>query len=307
MNIGGTHAMSGKFEVQALSTVVIQVEPISAQTMEEVNANVDQLLRWMEKAVNGFPGLDILVTSEMALQGAGPFMDDILLDIDGPELQRIKDKCRDLQIWAVVNPLLKAFEGEKCCNVAMLINDNGEVAMCYSKMNPWLPAEHSAPGHKCPVVDGPKGAKIGIIICADGDYPEAWREPAANGANIIIRVSHYMAPWDQAWEITNKAGAYFNQCYVVAANAVGIDEAYTFGGRSMILNPDGTIIVEAAKGIPWMIKADLYPQIVDHIRIERANHNFTWSYCHRGAAHPDYAGRGVSLGEYNAYRLKSDI
>lgn len=44
MNIGSTHAMSGKFEVQALSVVAIQVAPISAQTMEDVNKNIDQLI-----------------------------------------------------------------------------------------------------------------------------------------------------------------------------------------------------------------------------------------------------------------------
>jgi len=45
MNIGSTHAISGKFEVEAMSTVCIQVPPISAQTMEDVNKNVDTL-KW---------------------------------------------------------------------------------------------------------------------------------------------------------------------------------------------------------------------------------------------------------------------
>ncbi len=125
--------------------------------------------------------------------------------------------------------------------------------------------------------------RLATIICADGDYPEIWREAADDGANVIIRVSHYMAPWDKAWEITNKAMAYTTQCYVVGANSVGIDECYSYFGRSMILNPDGTILTEAPMGLPWLIKADLYPSIVSRNE-QRVTSNF--SGLTSTAAHP---------------------
>lgn len=37
MNIGGTHAIGGKFEVEALSVVVSQFAAIDAQNIEDVN------------------------------------------------------------------------------------------------------------------------------------------------------------------------------------------------------------------------------------------------------------------------------
>jgi amidase/formamidase len=70
----------------------------------------------------------------------------------------------------------------------------------------------------------------------------------------------------------------------------------------MILNPDGTIICEAPLGLPWMIKADIYPQIVDQIRKEAVTSNFPWSFKNRGAAHPDFAGQGDGLDKYTTYR-----
>lgn len=292
MNIGSTHAISGKFEVEALSVVCVQVAPISAQTMDDVNKNVDQLIEWMDKASAGFPGFDMFISPECGLQGFGPIWSEVCVDLDGPEIQRLKDKCKELGVYGAFNPLVRDLDGRKGCNTAIIINDKGELIHKYVKINPWIPGEPTYPGCECPVVDGPKGSRLATIICADGDYPESWRKAAVNGANVIIRLSHYMAPWDNAWEITNKAGAYCNQIYVVTANSVGVDEAYSYFGRSMILNPDGTIICQAPMGVPWMIKADIYPQIIDQIRKEAVTSSFIWTHENRGASHPDYAGKG---------------
>lgn len=298
MNIGSTHGITGKLEVEALSVVSIQTAPISAQTMDDVNKNIDNILNFMDKAIGGFPGVDLIVTIECGLQGFGPDFAKILIDYDGPEIKRLKDKCQELGVWGIFNPIFKEFEGRKCCNTAIMINNNGEIVHNYVKMNPWTPGEPTYPGWSCPTTPGPKGSRIATIICADGDYPEIWRAAADDGANVIVRVSHYMAPWDKAWEITNKAMAYTTQCYVVTANSVGIDECYSYFGRSMILNPDGTILTEAPMGLEWLIKADLYPAIVSHAHNQRVTSNFQWTHNHRGAAHPDFAGDGCGLDEY---------
>lgn len=302
MNVGGFHVIGGKKEVETLSVVAVQVAPISSQTMEDVNKNVDQLINYMEKAACGFPGFDLFVSPECALQGFHPTKwSDVLVDLDGPEIQRLKDKCKELEVWGVFNPLVRQEGGKAGANTAIIINDKGEIVHKYVKANPWIPGEATYPGWEVPVTPGPKGSKIATIICADGDYPEIWREAAYNGANVIIRVSHYMAPWDNGWYITNRAGAYCNQSYVVAANSVGIDECYSYFGWSMILNPDGTIITEAPKGIPWMIKADIYPQLVDQIR-EKCVSNFIYSFRHRGASCKDFDGLGDTKCPYNAYK-----
>ena len=84
-------------------------------------------------------------------------------------------------------------------------------------------------------------ADHGFVCARSVPYPSGWRrEAAVQGANVIIRPTHYMDPWQNAWEITNKSGAYFNQVYVVAVNCSGTAENENFScfGRSMILGPD---------------------------------------------------------------------
>lgn len=289
-HIGSTYVYGGKIkDAEALSIVGIQLPSISATSMDDVDRNIDIELGWMDRAVAGFPGLDIVVFTECGLQGYHPvkwkevlFENDLRAD---ERFARLREKCKELEIWGVFNPLRKHEEHPRrnAYNTCVIVNADGEIVHQYNKVNPWSPVEPSFPGSEVPVTDGPKGSRLATIICSDGDYPEIWRECAFNGANIIIRVSAYMSPFETAWELSNRCSAYQNQCYVVAVNAVGVNESFSFFGRSMIVNPDGAVEVEAPRGLPWMIKANIYPKIVDQLRRQHVVSNFLYLFRHRGA------------------------
>ncbi len=171
----------------------------------------------------------------------------------------------------------------------------------YAKMNPWIPTERHYPGWECPVTPGPKGSKIATIVCADGDYPEIWREAAYNGANVIVRITHYMNPWEEAWKLTNRCAAYCNQVYVIGANCYGVEHACAAFGDSMIINPDGNIITEAPMMCPYVLKADLYPGLVDKLHESSVTNTFLYSFRHRGASCRDFGGHGQTKNQYHAY------
>ncbi len=301
MNIGSTHAIEGKFEVEALSVVISQFAAVDAQNLEDVDQNTDRIIEDMERAAYAFPGYDLFVTQECCFQGFSRVVEEAVIDLSGPQIGRICEKCRELGVWAVINPFLKMVDGKPVCNTVLMINDSGEIVHKYVKMNLWIPNETAYPGWNVPVTAGPKGSRIATIICADGDYPEIWREAAYKGANVIIRVAHYPAPWDRGWKLSNCASAYFNQCYVVGCNSVGNDNFFSYFGNSMVVNPDGTIITEAPLGQEWLFKADLYPQIIDKMREKGSTNNFLYAFNHRGASNPELLGFGDPVCRYDAY------
>ena len=294
-NNNNVYGLPGKFECEAMCVVMVQFDPITADTIEDVNKNTDTICEWIDRAVCGYPNLDLVVTQECAFQGCGPNFKNALMSIDGPQIKRIQAQCAEYGIWAIINPILDEVDGHKACNTTLMINDKGEIVHKYVKWNPWTPAEPTAPGWMMPVTPGPKGSKIATIICYDGDFPEMWREAALQGANVIIRTSHAMAPVEDVWELTNHTAAYCNQCYVIAVNAVGTDCAYTYFGRSMACGPDGRVITEAPTGIPWITKVDIFPGLVDFLQEKAPAGSFLYAVRHRSSAHPETNGKGADM------------
>jgi len=74
-------------------------------------------------------------------------------------------------------------------NIAYFIDDKGEILGTYVKKNLWGPTEraHITSSARQPhtVIDTPLG-KVGLLICWDMAFPEAFRELISQGAKIII-------------------------------------------------------------------------------------------------------------------------
>jgi len=133
----------------------------------------------------------------------------------------------------------------------------------YRKVNTWIPFEvHSSPqdleGYDeplFPVADTPIG-RIGCAICYDWLFPEAIRQLAANGAEVLIRVSAYMDPWGATepmdwWTVVNRCRAMENTAFVVAANqgaSLKHYPPYSWPGGSQIVDFDGRLLAQASPG-----------------------------------------------------------
>ncbi len=106
-------------------------------------------------------------------------------------------------------------------------------------------------GDRAVVVDTPL-ARLGLQICFDGDYPELARIEAVRGAEVICRPSALLRSAD-IWELTNRARAYDNHVFVVAANATGVDPAgVIYFGNSMIVTPVAEVVARAASHAGWV-------------------------------------------------------
>ena len=108
MIIGSSHGVGGgKTETEVLSVVCAQLEPIHAANMEEVNRNIDKIIEYMEIGARGFPGYDLFVSPEFAVQGMHPIQRrNVILTLDSPEVQRLRDACARLQVWGIFSVIL---------------------------------------------------------------------------------------------------------------------------------------------------------------------------------------------------------
>ena len=106
-----------------------------------------------------------------------------------------------------------------------------------------------------PVVETEIG-RLGAAICYDWLFPEAIRQLALNGAEVLIRVSAYMDPWGATppmdwWTLVNRCRALENFAYVVAANQGASRHHYppfSWPGGSMVVDYDGRMLAQADPG-----------------------------------------------------------
>jgi predicted amidohydrolase len=199
--------------------------------------------------------------------------------------------------------------GRAVFNTTCLIGPEG-VLTRYRKVNPWIPWEVHAspmdvpgyPDEPFPVAKTPIG-NLGCAICYDWLFPEAMRQLAANGAEVLIRVSAYMDPWGATapmdwWTVINRARAIENTAYVVAANQAASTSNYppfSWPGGSMVVDYDGRILAQADPG-PHE-KVVVAPVDLDALRAERARrsgHDFLGHL--RTEAYPVYRRPGYPAG-----------
>ena len=102
-------------------------------------------------------------------------------------------------------------------------------------------------GDELPVFETSIG-RIGVSVCSDLRFPEIYRVLALKGADIIVCASAFLSPRFDHWEFFLRARACENQVFVAASGQVGIEPKSGIGfvGRSMIVDPWGTIVATAS-------------------------------------------------------------
>lgn len=102
-------------------------------------------------------------------------------------------------------------------------------------------AMFSAGADHFPVVEL-DGWKVGLLICYDIEFPENARRLALGGAELILVPTANMAPYDFVCQVTVRARAQENQCYLVYANYCSSEDDIQYCGQSSIIGPDGSLL-----------------------------------------------------------------
>lgn len=233
---------------------------------------VGHMLGMIDRAVIGYrPFGDVKLVVFPEFGHAAPIYetvteltDRLAVPIPNEHTHRYHQKARDLGVFIQTGSFLEVDTKYPGCvfNTTCLIGPDG-LLYKYRKVHPWLPWEVHASPHDIPdYAENPfpvAETEIGVLgcaICYDWLFPEAIRELALQGAEVLIRVSAYMDPWGATppmdwWTVVNRCRALENTAFVVAANQGASAKHYppfSWPGGSMVVDYDGRILAQADPG-----------------------------------------------------------
>jgi formamidase len=139
------------------------------------------------KARRSMGTLDLVVFPEYALHGLSmDIRDEILCDLGGPEVAAFKVACLEHRVWGCFS-IMERNRGGMPYNSGLITDDTGNLALYYRKLHPWVPVEPWEPGNLgIPVIAGPNGSKLALIICHDGMFDSMGEAMVCNSDGTII-------------------------------------------------------------------------------------------------------------------------
>jgi deaminated glutathione amidase len=212
--------------------------------------NIAAMVAQIEKTMVIFPGVDMIVFSELAIHGPLHARASIDPVADEAVFQEIAARHR---VWLVPGSAFLRREG-RMFNHAIVIAPDGSIAGRYDKMFPFKPFEADvAGGTEFLVFDVPAVGRFGLSICYDIWFPETTRTLTSAGVEVLIHpVLTGTTDRDAEIAIVQATAAMF-QCYVVDVN--GLDAGGI--GRSLVADPSGRIVHQAGQA------TEIFPVMVD--------------------------------------------
>jgi predicted amidohydrolase len=258
--------------VQRYLAAACQTDFPNPTTRAEIAARTSHMLATIDRAVVGYgPFGDVKLVAFPEFAHAAPVYetvaelhDKLAVPVPNDHTDRYHAKAKERGVYVQTGSFLEADPKypRQVFNTTCLIGPDGLLTK-YRKVNPWIPWEvhaspHDLPGYAellFPVAETEVGT-LGVAICYDWLFPEAIRELALQGAEVLIRVSAYMDPWGATppmdwWTIVNRCRALENVAYVVAANQAASLSHYppfSWPGGSMVVDYDGRVLAQADPG-----------------------------------------------------------
>jgi beta-ureidopropionase len=229
---------------------------------------------------------------------------ELFIDIPGPETDRLASLARQYGTYIAVQCKARWTEvmPDRFFNNLFVISPDGEVVHRSAKNHLWC-RERSCTPHDIydrwvelfgdgidafyPVLRTPDIGNIGTICCSDGEYPEAVRALAFNGAEVVYRPSEAV-PMTQTgpdaggtWLLQNRAHAHFNSLYMVCPNIgpVYVHPAMEHpfdiaGGNAHIVDYQGNVMARTASGNNSFCAAIVDIEALRQFRVMNLNSNW---------------------------------
>ena len=220
---------------------------IGYMQMAPVLGDFDTNIQTIERLLPQGDGVDLFVLPELCHSGYRFQSRDEAWSasetIDtGRFVEFLKTVCADRKINIVVG--INERDGDKLYNSSVLVGPDGLVGK-YRKLHLFMDEKDIfEPGDLGLPIFDIGVCKVGMLICFDWIFPEAWRVLALKGADIICHPSNLVIPG-----LCQKAlpvHAVCNRVFVITANRIGTERDLTFTGLSTIADPRAEVLVQAS-------------------------------------------------------------
>ncbi len=216
-----------------------------AQTAPVLNDNEENLRRMaaMIEKICGSQPTDLIVFPELAVSGyeCGLNFTRLAERIGGHAIAYLAGKAAEMNVHIAFGMAVKEKVESILFDAAVLIGNDGELLGDYRKLH--LRGEERLafrPGYRLPVFETEFGM-LGLMIGWDLAFPEVARSLTLDGADIVAVLGAWEANQMDEWRSYVAARACENGTFIAAANRVGAEPTYTFGGGSALVGPRGQL------------------------------------------------------------------
>jgi omega-amidase len=143
-------------------------------------------------------------------------------------------------------------------NSALLVDPTGEEIAAFPKQHLFtlLGEDKSySPGKNSIVCQVGEFCFSGLV-CYDLRFPESFRQAVTKGAEVFAVIANWPSVRAEHWVTLLRGRAIENQAYVIGINRCGEDPKCNYIGGSMVIDPQGNVLVEAGDG-PQVISANI--------------------------------------------------
>ena len=211
-------------------------------TPGDVPVNLRLMSRFADAAAAR--GADLLLLPELFLSGynIGDQMQRLAEPADGPSAAAAGAIAAKAQLAILYGYPERS--AEAVYNSALMLDKTGRQIVNYRKTHLWGDFERRQfrPGASAALVAF-AGARFGIMICYDLDFPELARRYALEGADAILSLSATTAPYPVVPRRLIPARAYENRLFVAFCDRAGSEQGLAYAGESCVAAPDGEIVV----------------------------------------------------------------
>jgi predicted amidohydrolase len=196
--------------------------------------------------------------------------------IPGPHTAPFSEVARRRDAWILVGSTAETSpDPRRPYNTSALIAPDGTIAATYRKIHLFDVAVDDGPvdTESARVTAGDSlvtadvdGTMLGLTICYDLRFPELYRALALAGARILTVPANFTERTGRDhWEVLLRARAIENAAFVLAPSQIGGPPGQPAYGRSMVIDPWGTIVAQAPDTVA-IVHATLDLTRVDAVR-----------------------------------------